>query len=167
MAPATGGVDADLKRVGATLRAFTKSALMIYGRINVTSTVSFVHLWPDCLNPLKVMLLDLGDHQQTTGLVSRVTVKWVQGKSYNITVNLSHVTDLRDSYYRALAGDLGVTKSDNLVRHYTMLEISNLDSAARAAKREKEIAAAETTYSMANPSAGYVAGRLTANALKL
>ncbi len=104
----------DLKSVGDTVTSFIKSALMIYGRINVTSTVGFIRLWPDCFNPLKVMLLDLGERQQTTGLISRVTVKWVQGKSYNITVNLSHVTDLRDSYYRPLFGDLGITASDNL-----------------------------------------------------
>ncbi len=112
----TGALKATLDGISATLVAFIKSAMMIYGRINVTSTVRMIRLWSDCLNPLRIVLLDSGGLQQTTGLISRVSVKWVQGKSYDVSMGLSHVTDLRDPFFRALSGDLGLTHYDNLFK---------------------------------------------------
>lgn len=119
-----------LEGISKTLSAFVRSALMIYGRVKVTSTVELVRLRSDCLAPLRIILLDLGKQQQTTGMISSVSLKWVAGESYRVTANLSHVTDLRDPYFRPLTGDLGNTQMDNLEyyngKHHTAILDHNL-----------------------------------------
>lgn len=116
----------DLDSLAETLKAFLKSALMIYGRISVTGNLSLIRLWSDCLDPLRVILVNSGK-QVTTGLISSVNVEWVQGQSYKVTAGLSNITDIRDPYFRALENDLVVTDRDNLIKYIMKPYLNLLD----------------------------------------